>query len=289
MPQSYTHENINSIPHLPVYCSIYETYKQLSPSHWHNHIEILFPLSGTLSIAINEQEHILTKEQIFIVNANEIHSTKSTGSVKILLLQIPYDYLASFISDFELVRFQEAFEDSKLQNSMAYITMQQQLTAIARIFTQKEKGYEFAFMAQLHQLLHTLYLRFSVKLEKIEKEPKHIARLKDVLQYISEHYAEPISLQEASDLAALNPEYFCRAFKRCTGVTLLEYVNLIRLNHIYAELFSTNDSVTDILERNGFTNYKVFSRMFKAHYGTTPAALRESMNTSVTSYNQKMR
>lgn len=276
MSQSYTHENINSSPRLPVYCNIYEEYKQLTPSHWHDHIEILYPISGTLYITINDTEHTIRPEQLFVVNASEIHSTKSDGQVKILLLQIPYDYLASFIPDFKLVRFQEAYEKDVVQNSFSYIMMQQQLTTLIRIYSEQAQGYEFAFMAQLHHFLHTLYVKFSTKLEHIEKEPKHIARLKDVLNYITDHYAEQITLKEVSDLAALNPEYFCRAFKRCTGITLLEYVNLIRLNHIYTDLISTQDSVTDILERNGFTNYKVFSRMFKEHYGNTPSALRES-------------
>lgn len=280
MSQSYTHENINVSPRLPVYCFIYEEYKQFTPSHWHDHIEILYPIEGTLYITLNEVEHTIRKEQLFVVNASEIHSTRSDGHVKILLLQIPYDYLASFIPDFKLIRFQESFEDANMQNSFSYVMMQQQLSSLIRIYSEQEYGYELAFMAQLHNFLHTLYVRFSTRLEHIEKEPKHIARLKDVLNYISEHYAEPISLKDVSALAALNPEYFCRAFKRCTGITLLEYINQIRLNHIYSELISTQDSITDILERNGFTNYKVFSRMFKEHYGKTPSALRESLKSS---------
>lgn len=280
MSQAYLHENIDSSPRLPVYCTIYDDYRQLSPSHWHDHVEILYSISGTLYITSNDTEHILRQEQLFVVNARQIHSTKSKEHVQILLLQIPYDYLVSFIPDFQLIRFQEAFDDAHSQNSFSYITMQQQLAALVRIYSRQEYGYEFAFMAQLHHFLHTLYTRFSTKLEHLEKEPKHIARLKDVLHYITEHYAEPISLKEASKLAALNPEYFCRAFKRCTGLTLLEYVNLTRLNHIHAELLTTQDSITDILIRNGFTNYKVFSRMFKEHYGKTPSALREAQKNA---------
>ena len=58
-------------------------------------------------------------------------------------------------------------------------------------------------------------------------------------------------------------------------VTFLEYVNQVRINHIHEELLATEDSITDILEHNGFTNYKVFSRMFKAQFGMTPRELRK--------------
>lgn len=63
--------------------------------------------------------------------------------------------------------------------------------------------------------------------------------------------------------------------QKCMGVTFLEYVNQVRINHIHEELLATEDSITDILEHNGFTNYKVFSRMFKAQFGMTPRELRK--------------
>jgi YesN/AraC family two-component response regulator len=112
----------------------------------------------------------------------------------------------------------------------------------------------------------------------MEKESKQIARLKGVLQYVAQSYQEPISLKTAADIASLNQEYFCRMFKKCMGVTFLEYINLVRIDHIHDELLVTDDSITDILERNGFTNYKVFSRMFKAQFGMTPRELRRLRN-----------
>ena len=54
----------------------------------------------------------------------------------------------------------------------------------------------------------------------------------------------------------------------------LEYINLARIDHIHDELLVTDDSITDILQRNGFMNYKVFSRMFKAQFGMKPRELR---------------
>lgn len=83
-------------------------------------------------------------------------------------------------------------------------------------------------------------------------------------------------MHQAAETAALSPEYFCRIFKRNTGITFLEYVNQVRLTHIYEELLSTEDTVTDILARNGFTNYKVFCRMFRETYGATPIQVRRA-------------
>ena len=123
-----------------------------------------------------------------------------------------------------------------------------------------------------------LYTSYSHIDANMEKESKQIARLKGVLQYVAQSYQEPISLKTAADIASLNQEYFCRMFKRCMGVTFLEYINLVRIDHIHDELLVTDDSITDILQRNGFTNYKVFSRMFKVQFGMTPRELRRLRN-----------
>lgn len=60
--QQYTHEYIKSIPHLPVYCLLYETYRQMSPSHWHDHLEIIYVLEGELQISSNENADIYAND-----------------------------------------------------------------------------------------------------------------------------------------------------------------------------------------------------------------------------------
>ena len=277
--QQYTHEYIKSIPHLPVYCLLYETYRQMSPSHWHDHLEIIYVLEGELQISSNENTdiyandgHILHEDEFYIINSSKIHSTKSKGMVKAFLIQVPYMYLDNYIEDYEHVRFLECFDGEK--NTKKYDRMKALLKAITRIYCKKDKGYELRLMAKMNEFLYILYTSYSHINANMEKESKQIARLKGVLQYVAQSYQEQISLKTAADIASLNQEYFCRMFKRCMGVTFLEYINLVRIDHIHEELLVTEDSITDILERNGFTNYKVFSRMFKAQFGMTPRELR---------------
>lgn len=81
---------------------------------------------------------------------------------------------------------------------------------------------------------------------------------------------EPLSLSDISDRFALNPEYFCRFFKKNMGFTFLEYVNMVRLSHIYSDLMQTGRQ--HYTDRNArFYHYKVFNRMFKEVYGCLPS------------------
>ena len=272
--QQYTHENVRLVPHLPIYCDQYEVYRQISPGHWHDHLEIIYVEEGELQISCNEQEYVLGNGEFYVINSNKIHSTRSSGMIKALLIQIPYSYMESYIEDYEHVKFNECYKD-EIQEK-AYKNMKKLLKSVAYIFQKKESGYELLLMAKLQEFLYLLYSNYSYKEMNIEKESRQIARLKDVLKYIETSYSGHVSLKEVADIASLNTEYFCRMFKRCMGVTFLEYVNLVRINHIHEELLTTDDSITDILEKNGFTNYKVFSRMFREQFGMTPSELRKT-------------
>lgn len=277
--QNSTHELIAPLPQLPVYFSVYETDSSLVPSHWHEHIEIVMVLEGTLHFYIHEQEYALLPNDIFIVNSSDIHSTRISGYARILLLQIPYHYIEQYVRNFSAVRFREYFSCKDLSNDPPFLNMQKQLFSLSALFYEKSDGYELAFNARLHDFLHTLYLHFSVRMSGSNKGQKNTARLREILSFIEQHYKEPVSLRKAAETVALNPEYFCRIFKKYTGITFLEYVNQVRLTHIYEELISTRDTVTEILARNGFSNYKVFSRMFRDTYGGTPTAIRKEKNS----------
>ncbi len=63
------------------------------------------------------------------------------------------------------------------------------------------------------------------------------------------------------------------------GKTYLEYLNEIRLSHIYKDLVSTDLPLKIILENNGFTNYKLFRQLFYDNFHTTPGAYRQAHNT----------
>lgn len=273
---AYTHEMIAPLPKLPVYFSVYEDSSSLVPSHWHEHLEILMILEGEQHLYIHEQEYILKKNDIFVINSSDIHSTRVSGYARILLLQIPWHYPEQYITRFSEVRFQEYFCHGKLQQNSAYLNMAKQLLALSEIFSEKRDGYELLFNARLHDFLYTLYAHFSKRTQENGKEQKNTARLRDILSFIGQHYKEPVTMRQAAETAALNPEYFCRIFKKSTGSTFLEYVNQVRLTHIYEELISTEDTVTDILARNGFRNYKVFCRMFRETYGQTPTQVRRA-------------
>lgn len=135
------------------------------------------------------------------------------------------------------------------------------------------------FNSLLYDIIFQLCDRFSVQVfQSSPDQKKHILdRLTPILNYTAQHYSEPISIQEISEIAALNPTYFCRFFKKAMGITFLEYQQELRLSHILQDLITTDESIGLILERHGFTNYKLFCRVFREHFKATPSQIRKQL------------
>lgn len=123
-------------------------------------------------------------------------------------------------------------------------------------------------------------LNFSIRVvhSNQSQHNKDRARLDTILDYIAQNYRH-ISIEEIAGIAYLQPGYFCRFFKKCMGITFLEYQNELRLSFIYQDIISTDDSIKDILERHGFTNYKLFRRMFFEHFKASPTEVRKTHDT----------
>ncbi|SHI03743.1 AraC family transcriptional regulator [Clostridium grantii] len=272
-----THEIITTNSNLPVCFRFYHSSNQLISSHWHSHLEILYIYKGAMHIARNDKEYELYQKDLFIVNSGFIHFTKCIGNVEAILLQIPYDLLNQSLPNFSTIQFEEYYSHKKYKNHLAFQEMVQNLLTMNNLNNEKKTGYQFLFNSNLHLFLHKLYTNFTLSKNEIIKPTtdKYRERLQIIIDYVNKHYMEPIALATVASLVALNPEYFCRSFKKNMGFTFVEYVNLVRLIHIYNDILGTNDSIIQIQERHGFTNYKVFNRMFKETYGCTPSKLRK--------------
>ncbi len=272
----YAHETIFDDSKLQVRFEILNILNDIYPAHWHSHVELILVLSGTMIAYINDHVYELHSHNMLIVNPKDIHSTQAHGPVHYLLLQIPYASLKLLLPDLELLHFQEFYTFSKEDSENNSDNLEAFLTQMKLCFEEKEDGYQLFFTSLLYNFLFNLYKNHTTKLSlhNREKADRDFQRIEQIISYVKKNYQNQITLKEAAGNLSLSTEYFCRLFKKYTNQTFLEYVNTVRLINFYNDLIQSKDSITYLLEKNGITNYKVFMRMFKAAYGTTPNRMR---------------
>lgn len=88
--------------------------------------------------------------------------------------------------------------------------------------------------------------------------------------YIDQHYASEITRDQLAAIAGLNPDYYSRAFKRKYGITPIEHLNQVRINHAKQSLLLSNESLRTIAHQVGYSDEFYFSRKFKLEVGISP-------------------
>lgn len=155
------------------------------------------------------------------------------------------------------------------------------LKELPPLYVTQPVGYKLKSQAVAMQIFYELLHHFAKKDEMLSVSERYSGqeRLGEIITYIEEHHAEQISLESIASHFYLSREYFSRFFKKNMGVTFTRYVNQVRLMHIYHDILNTQDGILELAERHGFTNYKLFNRMFHEIYGCTPREIRRDSKT----------
>lgn len=102
-------------------------------------------------------------------------------------------------------------------------------------------------------------------------DPPYLAKAK---AYVQQHLGERLSTRQLADVLHLSEAYFCRLFRRLTGVTCRAYVAQARVETAKTRLLSSGDTITEIGYVAGFQSVSDFNRVFKSNVGTSPSEFR---------------
>ena len=99
-------------------------------------------------------------------------------------------------------------------------------------------------------------------------------RILKVKEYISEHYAEDLRLDDLSAMVGMAPSAFSRFFKQHTTRNLMDYIIDVRLGKAARMLVDTTTGISEICYACGINNLSNFNRAFKNRRGYTPRDFR---------------
>lgn len=97
---------------------------------------------------------------------------------------------------------------------------------------------------------------------------------KRIICFLEETHTDPFSLDALARQMEYNKRYLCAAFKQDTGITILEYLNHVRIRHAAVCFYYNDVPVSDIAQCVGFITPVHFTRVFKKATGVTPSQFR---------------
>ena len=146
-------------------------------------------------------------------------------------------------------------------------------------YISKDVCYRLPVRAHLYILQSAILRYYAGQRNELDRMIYHnVIRLRPVVEYIAENYAEKIYIETLADMISVSPDYFTKMFKDSIGTTPIDYINGIRVNHALRLLTMTDTPINEIADKIGFSNPNYFHKIFKSYMTTSPLAYRKSAN-----------
>lgn len=106
-------------------------------------------------------------------------------------------------------------------------------------------------------------------------------QVRRVTDYIEEHLAVTIRLEDLARLAKLSHSHFCRAFKESIGHPAHAYVMRRRVQRAQGLMLTTAESLSQIAAQCGMADQAHFCKLFRRLVGESPNAWRRARRRQV--------
>jgi len=97
-----------------------------------------------------------------------------------------------------------------------------------------------------------------------------------IVHYLEAHFSEDLSLDALANAMDYNKSYLCAAFKKDTGQTILDCLNVIRIRHAAELIVYSDHSLVQVSQLCGFSSVSHFNRVFLKYAGITPGQARRA-------------
>ncbi|MDE5801532.1 MAG: AraC family transcriptional regulator [Lachnospiraceae bacterium] len=245
--------------------------------HCHPYFELFYIESGACRFFIENNMHDMHSGDFMLIPPQVLHYTRySFGDCKRNIVFFREDDVWESVKQL-LPQQTEFFSEMRIfQVPEAH---REQIAALLLRMVKEEKIGDKRSSLMLQTLLQELFLLCSRECRFPQDMPVHIhttdQQIVQAAQFISSHYPESITMADIAQAAGYSPNYLSRKFREAAGIGVHEYLVFIRLQHAALELITTDDSITEIALRCGFSDSNYFKDAFKKRYGVTPRAYRK--------------
>ena len=242
----------------------------MSRLHFHDHCELLLPLTSPGNIFVNDQVYPLHRGTLYLIGENTLHRTMATGFHARYVLHISRRSLAQLSTpQTDLTQLCDAsFRRAELSGG--------EMTEVIELFQALERNKnDGSFGSDVRQTiaLLNLLIRLAPILDAATAgeavHNKDFLRVSPVLDYIRDNLDQPLTLDQIAGQFYISKHYLCRIFKAATGFSVMEYIIYSRVLRA-RQLLQEGHSVQEAGELSGFSDNSHFIRTFGHLTGLTP-------------------
>jgi AraC-like DNA-binding protein len=249
--------------------------------HMHDMYELYYLYEGERMYFIRDRSYLILPGDLVLINRRELHATSDSDKLGHARVVINFSdgilentkeaapfLLDAFTHDTPVLRLD--LPTRRLVEDM--------LAKLIHEAKEPAMGQTFAMTHFLIELL--LFTARFVRIHPVTS-PEHVSplhrKISTIVRFINTHFAEPMRLEELAEQFEISSAYLSRMFKEITGFSLVEYVNLVRVQEAQRLLATTRLKVIVIAEQVGFGSLVQFGRVFRQMTKMTPLRYRQSV------------
>lgn len=231
--------------------------------------------------------YILKGEAVFVIGGE--HLTVHAGNCFFVPAMVPHEMLPiqeGLFDSYELkLLVKDPFLLSRLQDGIPFYSDDGTIRRLLAYVVENWKSRDPQNMMDIEYTLSTVLLNFFVdELHYEHDDSAHIltenysAVTKSVLVYIEKYFPYHFNLKSLGERLNYNKNYLCSVFRKDTGVSIVEYLNFIRIRRAIIFFAFFRQDVYTTCESVGFANLSHFSRTFKSLVGVPPRDFRKAIS-----------
>ena len=260
-------------------CLYYNDENENYPPHWHTPFEVIMPVKNGYTAVVGEQHYELREGDILLICPGIVHELFAPESGERIIFQPSLsqiqirelDLLISLLRPVVLITPEE-FPD-------VHPIAQRLMMEIKEEYFLCEPYYETAIYSRFMRILVDIgrlhgALKHPVSDASNSRQKDYLDKFLYITNYINEHFAENLSLEQVADLAGFSKYHFTRLFKQYTDTSFYKYLNQKRIDYAKTLLLDPDLPVIDVALQCGFSSLSAFLRMFKQLNNCTPTEFR---------------
>ncbi len=265
-------------------CMIPTTYKVLA-LHWHEEMELGMILEGSCIYQIDLNSYTVNAGDLILLTPHTLHGVSPIDgkTMKSESFVFNLNMLGAVTPDSSTFKYLNPLINREIilpllikKEEKGYDELLCCFRQIEQAYKGKDIAYELEIKEGLLRFIRILFQNGFVKGNLKKQEEPALEKVKQIINYMEQHYKDAVTIGELADLCGFSVYHFMRFFKKSVGMTCMEYLNNYRLAATAEELWNTSKPIIDIALENGFNNVSYYNRMFRHRFHMTPKDYRKS-------------
>lgn len=261
------------------------------PWHWHEEFEFILAVEGETNVLCGKAEYVISAGDGVFINSNVMHKLRRTHADKptrINSLVFKPELVAGFPQSIVQQRYiQPLIRCPALASTLLRRNDPWQKKAIEHFevafsaYNSELYGYEMTVQIELLNMIHRIICSQADYIDENDfVQSKDSTRIKQMVSFIQEHYAEPLTVAQIADASSISESECYRCFRKLLDTSPIDYLLQYRIRIAAGMLAGSDRSVSDICYATGFNSPSYFAKVFRHALQSSPRAYRKSRNNA---------